>query len=68
MSIIFYADYVYIFDIVMTMSCLKYKATSVLVPGDPGRLGTPIYIVTLETLPLMEARLATWAGKAHSFT
>jgi hypothetical protein len=41
---------------------------SLLVPGDPGRLGTPVYVIIVETSRPVEARFATRAGKAHSFT
>lgn len=37
-------------------SVLKYFITSLLVPGDLGRLRTPIYVVTFEILRPMEAR------------
>jgi hypothetical protein len=35
---------------------LKQKITSLLVPGDPCRLGTHIYVVIVETSRLVEAR------------
>jgi hypothetical protein len=35
---------------------LEFEITSVLVTGDPGRLGTLIYVFTVETPQPMEAR------------
>ena len=41
---------------VLLKSRVKYLNTSLLVPGDPSRLGTLIYIVTVETLLPVQPR------------
>jgi hypothetical protein len=46
-------------NILQTRSLFKYVCTSLLVPGDPGRLGTHIYVITVESPEPVGARHAS---------